>query len=389
MHSTSGPAFSSRGLGPNAGLVGQPHSREQLQTPALLVDIDALERNVAKMAEWCRLNSIALRPHVKTHKSVEIARLQLAAGAVGICTATLGEAEVMTDSGIGGLLITSPAVGSSKISRLTTLARRAPDLMIVADTLSNVAELEHAAIADGVTLNVVVALDVGLHRIGAATPEDALAVAKAVARAPALMFAGVHAYAGGLQHVANYEARLQGAQAVQKILRRLLALLEGAGLDSNIVSGAGTGTHEIDTRLGLFTELQAGSYVFTDVEYDVVALRQDIPCPFENALFIRTTVVSANHAGFVTTDAGTKRFSMGGAMPRVVRGAPAAATYIFMGDEHGRVTFDYAQQNLEIGAGIELVPPHCDPTVNLYDAFHVVRGDKLIDIWPVSARGVI
>ncbi|MEP9380392.1 DSD1 family PLP-dependent enzyme [Aquabacter sp. CN5-332] len=385
----SGPGRPSWRLGPNAGLIGQPHSREQLQTPTLLVDLDALERNVGHMAGWCRANGIALRPHAKTHKSVDIARLQLAAGAVGICTATIGEAEAMVEGGITGLLVTSPAVGPTKIRRFMALAHLAPDLMIVADAPENVAALANAAAAEGVALNVVVALDVGLHRIGTATPADALGLAQQIVRSGPLVFAGVHAYAGGLQHVEDYEARLQGAARVHETIALLLSLLRDAGLPPPVVSGAGTGTHEIDARSGTFTEMQAGSYVFTDVEYDAVALRRDTARPFDPALFVRTTVVSANHTGFVTTDAGTKRFSMGGAMPRVAQGAALTASYGFMGDEHGRLGFKRPEDCLPVGAAIEVVPPHCDPTVNLYDVYHVVRGDRLVDIWPVSARGAI
>jgi D-serine deaminase-like pyridoxal phosphate-dependent protein len=379
----------SRQLGPNAGLIGQAGSRALLQTPALLIDLDALERNVERMAVWCTANGIALRPHAKTHKSVAIARLQLDAGAVGICTATIGEAEAMAAGGITGLLITSPAVGTAKIRRLMALARLAPDLMIVVDAAENVAALADAAAAEGVVLNLVVALDVGLHRIGAKTPADALALAQLIAQCESLVFAGVHAYAGGLQHVADYETRRQGAAESHQAIAQFLAMLRDAGLPPPMVSGAGTGTHEMDARSGVFTEMQAGSYIFTDVEYDEVSLRRDAARPFESALFVRTTVLSANHAGFVTTDAGTKRFSMGGAMPRVAQGAALTASYGFMGDEHGCLSFARPEDCLPVGSALEVVPPHCDPTVNLYDVFHMVRGDRLVDIWPVSARGAI
>ena len=203
------------------------------------------------------------------------------------------------------------------------------------------------------------------------------------------MFAGIHAYAGVFQHIEDYEQRSVMVATENARIAQLKTLLVEAGMKPSIITGAGTGTHEIDTQSGVFTELQTGSYIFTDVEYNVVALRRESSRPFEPSLFVRTMVVSANHDGFVTTDAGIKRFSMGGAAPEVVNGAPAASTYDFMGDEHGKLIFDDPSFRLPVGSAIELIPPHCDPTVNLYDVYHVVRGDTLVDIWPVDARGVI
>lgn len=378
-----------QGLGPNTPLIGQPGSRLKLQTPVLVLDLDALERNIARMARTCRQHGVSLRPHAKTHKSLQIARMQIDAGAVGICTATLGEAEVMVRGGITNVLITTPVVGPGKIGRLLDLNRTAEGLMVVVDDSGNVDALAEAASATDQTLRLLVALDVGNQRIGVPEPEQGLALARQIDRAQTLEFAGIHAYAGVLQHVREYDERCTLAEAVNARIVALKRLLIEAGLEPAIVSGAGTGTHEIDARSGVFTELQVGSYVFTDVEYNAVALCRETSRPFEPSLFVQTMVVSANHPGFVTTDAGTKRFATGGALPQVASGAPATLLYSFRGDEHGKLAFDDPGFCLPLGAKVELLTPHCDPTVNLHDVYHVVRGNTLVDIWPVDARGAI
>ena len=375
-------------LGPNRELIGRPGSRAALMTPALVVDLDALERNIARMAEYGAGRGIALRPHAKTHKSVRIARMQVAAGALGISVATLGEAEVMARAGITGVLLTSPVVTAAKIERLIALDRDTEGLMVVADHPDNIDALARAA-AGKRRLKVVAALDLGGNRIGAADPDAALALAKRIASADTLAFAGVHAYAGQLQHIADYRERRRLADVASSLVAELRDKLLAAGLGPPMISGVGTGTHDIDAQGGPYTELQVGSYIFTDVEYNAVALREDAPQPFEPALFVRTTVISTNLEGFVTTDAGLKRFATDSVLPEIAAGAPAGATYSFKGDEHGRVTFAEPGQTLPLGAAIECLTPHCDPTVNLYDLYHVVRGDTLVDIWPVDARGAI
>jgi D-serine deaminase-like pyridoxal phosphate-dependent protein len=376
-------------LGPNAHLIGRPGSRAQLMTPALVIDLDALEGNIARMAEHARRHGVGLRPHAKTHKSVTIARMQVTAGALGACVATLGEAEVMVEGGVPGVLITTPVVTPAKIARLMALHRRADGLMVVADHLGNVDDLASAAREGGGGLAVTAALDVGGHRIGAAGTDAALAVARRIDEAGSLAFAGIHAYAGPLQHIEDYGERRRRAEDVGAMVGELQEKLDAAGIAPPLVSGAGTGTHDIDALHGPFTELQVGSYIFTDVQYDAVALREDTPRPFEPALFVRTTVVSTNVGGQVTTDGGLKRFASDGPLPEIASGAPDGARYEFKGDEHGRVVFAKDSDSLPLGAAVECLTPHCDPTVNLYDHYHVVRGDTLVDIWPVDGRGVI
>lgn len=376
---------------PNASLVGVPGSRERLVTPVLVLDLDRLEANIAKMAAHARGAGLALRPHAKTHKSLRIARLQLAAGAAGVCCATIGEAEVMVRGGIPGVLVTSPVVQPANVIRFVALAAASPDLMAVVDHPSNVRALSDAAHAAGISLRLLVDFDVGLGRTGAATVADAVALARLMNDLPGVEFAGVQAYAGHLQHIEGFAARAELAVEQAVKVAALVAALEAEGLHPGLVSGGGTGTHDLDHRAGVFTELQAGSYAVMDVEYGDVELRDASTeaggAMFEPALLVRTTVVSANATGMVTTDAGLKRFATDGPKPRIARGAPDGAIYAFSGDEHGCVVFADSAQTLPIGSALECVVPHCDPTVNLYDHFHVVRGDTLVDLWPVDARG--
>jgi 3-hydroxy-D-aspartate aldolase len=376
-------------LGPNAHLIGAPGSRAQLCTPALLLDLDAFESNLAAMAAFCRERGVALRPHAKTHKSVEIARKQLEADAVGICCATIGEAERLTDGGIGNLLITSPLVTPPKLARLAALHERSSGLMVVADREDAVDALAGIAADAGRALTVLVDIGVGRRRTGCTSSAAALAVARRIARSNSLAFGGVQAYAGHLQHIPELaERRRQGALEdvmVSEVLDRLAA----DRIPVPRVTGAGTGTHAIDAAGGLFTELQCGSYVFLDVDYARVTLREDEPRPFAPALFVRTAVISANAEHHITTDAGLKAFATDGPRPLILRGAPAGAEYFFFGDEHGRVELAEAPRHLPVGSALECLTPHCDPTVNLHNVYHVVRGDTLVDIWPIDGRGAL
>ncbi len=372
--------------GSNLHLVGAPDARGRLNTPALLLDLDALERNLARMAAHCRRTGQALRPHAKTHKSVEIARLQVAAGAVGQCCATLGEAEVLAGAGVPGVLITSPVVRAGRVARLMALNEKAEGLMVVADDPGAVEAL--AAAATGKPLSVLVDIDVGTRRTGVVSAQAAAALARQIAEAPGLVFAGVQGYAGHLQHVQDLDERAAAAAAVSARLAHVVAVLTDAGVAPPLVTGGGTGTHDLDHRHGVLGELQAGSYAVMDVDYGRVALTADDPRPFEPALFVQASVVSAAGDEFAIIDAGLKAFATDGPAPLFARGAPRGAHFSFAGDEHGRV--HYAEDNparLRVGDVVELHPPHCDPTVNLYDCYHAMRGERLEAIWPVDARG--
>ncbi len=371
----------------DGGLLGVEGGRWRVSTPALVIDLDALERNIQAMADHCRSSGVSLRPHAKTHKSVEVARRQIAAGAIGQCCAKLGEAEVLADGGVGGLLITSPIIAPASIQRLIALNARVADLMLVVDSPRSVDALALAARGAGQTLNLVVDIDLGLHRTGVASVDDALALARRIADQPALAFAGIQGYAGHLMHKPDRaERRARSLEAVD-VLARTRDRLSQIGLAPGVITGGGTGTFDIDPAAGVLTELQAGSYVFMDRDYnDVWSAGGDAP-PFETSLSVQTTVVSANSEGLVTTDAGFKAFATDAGPPRIVSGAPAGAAYFFFGDEHGGVRFAGADAAPALGAVIACVPPHCDPTVNLYDVYHVARGDTLVGLWPIEARG--
>jgi D-serine deaminase-like pyridoxal phosphate-dependent protein len=378
-------------LGPNEALIGKPGSRALLDTPALCVDLDAMERNIAAMAEFCRDKGVALRPHAKTHKSVNIATRQVAAGAIGICCATIGEAEVMVAGSVRSVLVTSPQVTPPKIARVVALNLAAENgLAVVVDHPQNAADLSEAARASGKTLDVLVDFSAGHHRTGAATEDDAIALARAVEAADGLRLAGLQAYYGNLQHIADRAVRQDKTKRQHAVLAGLVAKLRAAGFAVPVVTGAGTGTHDVDAGARVFTELQAGSYIFMDVDY-IQALRDGRNAlPFETSLFVQTAVVSVASAtvpgGYVTTDGGLKCFATDGPKPEVMSGPPGA-TYGYAGDEHGRLFFPPAGPVPALGERIELVTPHCDPTVNLHDFYHLVRGDTLVDIWPVDARG--
>lgn len=369
----------------HAHLIGRPGSRAQLNTPALVLEVDALDRNIAAMAALADADHVALRPHAKTHKSVDIARRQVAAGAIGLCCAKIGEAEVLADGGITGLLITSPVAAPGAIVRLAALARRARGLIAVLDHPAIAAATDRALMEADATLDVLIDIDPGGQRTGVASAADAVALARAIAAAGRLRCRGVQFYCGPQQHIADFAERRAVIVERTSYLEQVIAALSDAGFAPGIVTGSGTGTHRIDLALGIFTELQVGSYVFMDAQYLACDLADAPSPPFETALGVDSRVVSANHPGLVTIDAGYKSLSTDGGAPLVRRGAPAGTRFAFKGDEHGALVGEGL--SLKPGDPVTLTVPHCDPTVNLYDVYHVVRGDTLVDIWPVNARG--
>ena len=371
----------------NTPLIGLAGGRQSLDTPALLLDLGALMRNIERMAAFAKARGVGLRPHVKTHKSVEIARRQVAAGAIGVSCVTLGEAEVMVKAGIPDVLITSPAVTPSKIARVVKLARLAGPggMMVVVDDPRNAADLAAATLGLPHPLEVLVDYGAGYNRTGAATEAQVLDLARRIAAEPRLKLRGLQAYAGNLQHIVDREERSAAAAGLRETVARIVAQARQEGIHFEIVTGAGTGTHDLDAQRDAFTELQAGSYVFMDAEYAQVLGAPGQPSPFEVSLFVQTAVVSANAADWVTVDGGTKCFATDAGVPLVARGADPASRHAFFGDVDGKLRVAGARPAL--GERVEFVTPHCDPTVNLHDAYHVVDGDTLVAIWPVDARG--
>ena len=366
-------------------LIGRQGSRLSLNTPVLGIARDTRQRNIDAMAAFARDNGMALRPHAKTHKSADIAKLQLAAGAVGVCCAKLGEAEALAEGGVQNILITSPVVTPQAIARLIALNGKISQLRVVADNPDNVDALAAATKAAGRALDVVVDIDPGIRRTGVPSAEAALELTQRIAAAETLRFAGVQYYCGAQQHIESYVDRRAAIADRTEYLRGVVETLSRAGYVPEIITGGGTGTHRIDAELGVLTELQAGSYVFMDKQYNDCDLDGGGGKPFETSLFVDAHVISANSSSMATIDAGFKALSTDGGLPVVMDGAPAGAMFVFMGDEHGAlIAPDHV---FRIGDHVSLAVPHCDPTVNLYEAYHVVRDGALIDIWPVSARG--
>jgi D-serine deaminase-like pyridoxal phosphate-dependent protein len=373
-------------LGPNARLLAIPGSRGALNTPCLVLDIDRLKHNIRRAATYCKERAIALRPHAKTHKCARIARLQIEAGAIGICVATIGEAEAMAAHGISDILVTSAITQQGKIERAIALAKSI-HLTIVADDADVARRIGRAATQSGVEFPVLIDVDLGRHRNGIANSEQALDVAAAICASPALRLAGMQAYASHISHVESFAERKAASLACAKTIAGLKAALGAAGHRIDVVSGGSTGTLHIDPDLCCYTEMQCGSYVFSDAEYGSIDLTGAATSPFEACLFVRVSVIGRNWPGRVTCDGGNKHFSAKGTLPVFVAAPAQGAIYRPDSDEHGIIELPTDAAKPALGTSFELVVPHCDPTVNLYDYYHVVEGDTLIDIWPIEARG--
>ena len=376
--------------GPNARLIGKPGGLRELTTPALVLDLDAFEQNIAAHQQQINLHGLRARPHAKSHKCAEIARRQIAAGAVGVCTASLHEAEAMVGQGINDILITSPVIGAGKLDRLMQLLERGAVVAAVVGDQENAASLAAAAHRSGQVLDVLIDVDLGMGRTGVSNMESALQLVNAVCDAEGLSYRGLQAYSGRVQHINEFRERDQVYTGQLRLLSALIEALDRRGLKPATVSGGGTGTLALDCRDGILTEHQAGSYIFMDVEYGAVSLRaNDAGAPFATSLFLHSTVINKNVPGQVTIDAGLKSFATDGPLPQVRAGAPVGTTYSFFGDEHGCLAFPSPTDRLPLGSIVAFVTPHCDPTINLHDYLHIVRHDTVVDIWPIVGRGVL
>ena len=356
-----------------------------IQTPVLVIAVAALEANIARMAMAAQRAGVALRPHAKTHKSPDIARMQLQAGAIGIACATLLEAEELSRAGIGNLLITSPVVGRDKVARLARLHRHSP-MMLVVDHPRHVEELARALGSDDAPLNVLVDVDVGQARTGVVGVEDGIALAKIIRAEPRLCFSGLQAYAGHVQHIVEAQERRRCASEVAEFVGSLISRLQAEELTPSLVSGSGTGASAFDFHGSPYNELQVGSYVFMDADYGRIQELDGTGLPFERALFVMATVVSANRPGQVTVDAGTKALAVNGPMPDRLIGVPDQSTYSFSGDEHGTIRLPPGAPQPPLGARVLIGVTHCDPTANLHPGYHVVGDDGTLVRWPIVGR---
>lgn len=357
----------------------------EVQTPCLVLDLDALDRNLAKMAAAARAAGLRLRPHGKMHRSADVGRLQVNHGAVGLCAQKVSEAEAFVRGGIADVLVTNEVRNPAKIDRLARLPLLGARVGVCVDDLANVAELSAAAARHGTGLDVYVELDCGGARCGAPDAGVAVMLARAVAEAPCLTYAGLHAYHGGMQHIEAPEDRRRAAETAFARVREAIAALTAAGLAPTVVTGAGTGSWPLEAGSGLYTELQCGSYAFMDADYARIRGEGNarLDGEWEHALFVLTEVMSTPVPGRAVCDAGLKAHATDSGLPRVA--GRADLTYASASDEHGVI--DDAGHTLNPGDRLRLIPGHCDPTCNLHDWYVGLRGGRVECLWPVTARG--
>ncbi|HVN77569.1 MAG TPA: DSD1 family PLP-dependent enzyme [Terriglobia bacterium] len=365
-----------------------PLFKDDIPTPALLVNLDLFERNLQKMADCLNQRRISFRPHAKTHRCPTIAKKQIALGAVGICVAKLSEAEIMAASGIANILITSEIVGKPKIERLLSLSDRSPSLMAVVDHPAVVQDLVEATEARKTALNLLIDIDGGTHRTGCVPGRAALTLAQEICRSRWLRLRGIQCYAGRAAHTVGFEERRRYSEERLAEGLETKAMIEKHGMPVDIFTGGSTGTYDIDVAIEGFTELQAGSYIFMDLDYRRIgSQRGESFQDFEYALAVLTTVISQSHVGLATVDAGFKAFSTDKPFVPELKHDPGVK-FRWAGDEHGILDLEGAQQAIKLGDRLEFIPPHCDPTVNLYDYIYAIRGGQVEEIWPVEARGM-
>jgi D-serine deaminase-like pyridoxal phosphate-dependent protein len=369
---------------------GMPLS--EVDTPALLIDLDAFERNLKRMADAVAAAGVRLRPHAKTHKSPIIALKQIALGAVGQCCQKVSEAAVMIEGGVQDVLVSNEVIGARKLDRLAALSRQARVIGCV-DNPIGITSMAAAAERHNTRLDVLVEINVGASRCGVDPGEPAVALAQAIAREKNLRFGGLQAYQGRAQHFRTIEERHTAVDEAIARSKSTVQALKAAGLSCDIVGGAGTGTFELEAASGIYNELQAGSYIFMDADYARNKRADGEPYDtFEHALFVYATVMSMTQTDRAVIDAGLKTFTFESGPPEPV--GFAGAVYERPSDEHGNLNL--AQSNARPGLGdkVRLIPGHCDPTVNLHDWYVGIRGmdgpaPVVESLWPVAARGAV
>ncbi len=358
-------------------------SVDQIDTPALVIELDAFEYNLVAMRRAIAGSGARLRPHAKTHKSAAIARRQIAEGAVGICCQKVAEAEALAAAGIEDILVSNEVVGAGKVARLASLAARAR-IGVCVDHPQQVDALSAAAAAAGSRIDVLVEIDVGAGRCGVPPGPPAVALAARIAAARHLRFQGLQAYYGSAQHLREPAERARATAAAATKASWTAALIRAEGLDVATVAGAGTGTLRHEAASGVYNELQPGSYLFMDGDYAANRRHPDDP-EFRHSLFVLTTVMSVPAPGRAVLDAGLKAVAVDSGLPKVAD--RSGLTVMGCSDEHARVAVDGPMP--ELGEKLRLIPGHCDPTVNLYDWYVGVRSGVVEAVWPIEARGAI
>ena len=360
---------------------------KDIQTPCLILDLDALERNIKKMGDYAKAHGMRHRSHGKMHKSVDVQKLQEElGGSVGVCCQKVSEAEVFARGGIKDILVTNEVRDLAKIDRLARMPKLGSTVTVCVDDVTNIADLSAAAQKHGTELGIFVEIDCGAGRCGVKTTEAVLEIAKAAAAAPNLTFKGIQAYQGAMQHMDSFEDRKAKLDAAIAQVSEAVEALDAIGLKPEFVSGGGTGSYYFESNSGVYNELQCGSYAFMDADYgrihDKDGKRID-QGEWENALFILTSVMSHAKPNLAVVDAGLKAQSVDSGLPFIY--GRDDVKYIKCSDEHGVV--DDPNGVLKVNEKLKLVPGHCDPTCNVHDWYVGVRNGKVEVVWPVSARG--
>ncbi|MDO5706029.1 MAG: DSD1 family PLP-dependent enzyme [Paracoccus sp. (in: a-proteobacteria)] len=360
---------------------------EDIQTPCLILDLDALERNIRKMGDYAKSHGMRHRSHGKMHKSVDVQRLQQdMGGAVGVCCQKVSEAEAFARGGIREILVSNQVRDAAKIDRLARLPKLGASVIVCVDDVANIPDLSAAAQKHGTEIGVFVEIDCGAGRCGVIGADKVVEIAKAADAAPGLTFKGLQAYQGAMQHMDDYDARKAKLDAAIAQVTEAVEALKAAGLETELVSGGGTGSYYFESNSGVYNELQCGSYAFMDADYGRIKDKDGNRIDkneWENALFILTSVMSHAKPDKAVVDAGLKAQSVDSGLPFIY--GRDDVEYVKCSDEHGVVADP--QGVLKVGEKLKLVPGHCDPTCNVHDWYVGVRGGVVETIWPVSARG--
>ena len=358
-----------------------------IQTPALVLDLDALERNIKKMGDYAKAHGMRHRVHGKMHKSVDVAKLQeQLGGACGVCCQKVSEAEVFARGGIKDVLVSNQVRQPAKIDRLARLPKLGARAICCVDDVENVADLSAAAVKHGTQIECLVEIDCGAGRCGVTTTPDVVKIAKAIDAAEGLMFSGIQAYQGAMQHMDSYEDRKAKIDVAVAMVKDAVDTLKSDGLECDIVGGGGTGSYYFESTSGVYNELQCGSYAFMDADYGRILDKDGNRIDqgeWENAFFLLTSVMSHAKPDKAIVDAGLKAQSVDSGLP-VIFGR-TDVEYVKCSDEHGVVADP--DSVLKVNDKLKLVPGHCDPTANVHDWYVGVRNGKVETLWPVSARG--
>jgi len=359
----------------------------EIQTPCLVLDLDALERNIRKMGDYAKAHGMRHRVHGKMHKSVDVAKLQMElGGACGVCCQKVSEAEVFARGGITDVMVSNQVRDPAKIDRLARMPRLGARVLVCVDDEANVADLSAAATKHGTQIEALVEIDCGAGRCGVTKTEDVVRIAKAIDAAPGLKFAGLQAYQGAMQHMDSYDDRKAKIDVAVAMVKDAVEALKAEGLECDIVGGGGTGSYYFESTSGVYNELQCGSYAFMDADYGRILDKEGNRIDqgeWENALFLLTSVMSHAKPAKAICDAGLKAQSVDSGLPFIY--GRDDVKYVKCSDEHGVIEDEGGV--LKVNEKLRLVPGHCDPTCNVHDWYVGVRGGKVEAVWPVSARG--